>query len=65
MALDRIQQETSTLLLAVSDSYKVSTSQHLTRKIGRKDKKVTALRNSLPSPDGPAYKAALDLLTEA
>ena len=52
-------------MLAVSDSYRVSTSQHLTRKAGRKDKKVIALRNSLPSPDSPAYKAALSLLTEA
>ena len=65
MSLGRVQQETSTLLLAVSDSYKFSTSQHLTRKVGRKDKRVAALRDSLPPPDSPAYKAALDLLTEA
>ena len=65
MTLDRVQKDTLTLLLAVSDSHKVSTSQHLTRKAGRRDKKVTALRNSLPSPDSPAYKAALGLLTEA
>ena len=65
MTLDRIQRDTLTLLLAVSDSYKVSTAQHLTRKAGRRDKAVTALRNSLPLPDSPAYKAALGLLTEA
>ena len=65
MTLDRVQRDTLTLLLAVSDSYKVSTAQHLTRNLGRRDKKVTALRNSLPPPDSPAYKAALGLLTEA
>ena len=43
----------------MSDSYKFSS------KVGRKDKKVTALMNSLPSPDRQAYKAALGLLTEA
>ena len=65
MNLDSVQRDTSTLLLAVSDSYKVSTAQHLTRKAGRRDKKVTALKNSLPPPDSPANKAALGLLTEA
>ena len=65
MPLERVQKDTSTVLLAVADSYRVSTSQHLTRKARRKDKKVAALRNSLPSPDSPAYKAALGLLTEA
>ena len=43
MTLDRIQRETSTLLLAMSDSYKVSTSQHLTRKLGSRDRKVALL----------------------
>ena len=65
MTLDRIQREPSTLLLAVSDSYKVSTSQHLTRKLGSRDRKVATLRNSLPPPDSSAYKATLGLLKEA
>ena len=65
MTLDRIQLDTTTVLLAVADSYKFSTYQHIMRKAGRKDKRVLALRNSLPSPDSPAYKAALGLLTEA
>ena len=65
MTLDRVQNDTSTLLLAVSDSYRVSTSQHLTRKARCRNKTFTALKNSLPSPDSPAYKAALGLLTEA
>ena len=65
MTLDRVQKDTSTVLVAVADSYRVSTSQHLTRKAGRRDKKVAALKKSLPSPDSPAYKAALGLLTEA
>ena len=65
LALARVQKDTSTVLLAIADSYRFSTSQHLTRKAGRRDKKVTALRSSLPSPDCPAYKATLGLLTEA
>ena len=65
MTLDRVQKDTTTVLLAIADSYKYSTSQHLTRKAGHRDKKVVALRNSLHSPHSPAYKAALSLLTEA
>ena len=54
-----------TVLGAIADSCKFSTSQHLTRKPGRKDKEILGLKNSLLSPNSPAYKAALGLLTDA
>ena len=50
MSLERVQEDTSTVLRAIANSYKFTTFQNLNCKPGRKDKRVLALMNSLLSP---------------